>query len=129
MTTIVETAAAAVVAVLLFDLFGALAARKFGFAYGALAIPSLVVFLVLGLCVQSAVLDARVTAAIAGIAALGEATLGNLLVQRIGPRRAVATRAQLVVGSLVGVIAETAIAFVGATWLFAGAVWWVVHQH
>lgn len=122
------TAAAAIVAVLLFDVLGALAARKCGFPYGALALPSLVVFLVLGLVVQATVLDARLTAAIAALAAIAEATAGHLLVQRIGPERPAMTRPQLVLGSFVGIVAETAIAFVGATWLFAGVLWYVTHR-
>lgn len=127
--TIAETAAAAVGVVLLFDVLGALAARKFRFAYGALAVPSLILFLLLGLVVQATLLDARLVAAVAALAAVVEASAGHALVQRIGPPRPPMRAAQLLVGSLVGIVSETAIAFVGATWLFAGVVWYVTHRH
>jgi hypothetical protein len=104
--------------VLAFDVLGALTAKRCGFPYANLAIPAWILYLLLGLGVQTALLDPRATAIVAAVAALVEATAGNAIVARIGPPRPAMTARQLVAGSAVAVVSEVAIAFVGATWLF-----------
>jgi hypothetical protein len=123
-----ETLGAAVAFVLLFDVLGARLARRFGFPYAMMAIPSWIVFLLMGLFVQGELFDIRATVIVAAVAALAEATLGNRIVAWIGPPRPAMTTTQLLVGSALGVVSQVAIAFVGATWLFYGVLVYAGHH-
>jgi hypothetical protein len=127
--TFAESVAAAVLVVLAFDVLGARASKRFGFAYATLAIPAWVLFLLIGLGVQTVLLDTRATAIVAAIAAVVEVTAGSALVSRIGPPRPAMTAKQLIAGSAVAVLSEVAIAFVGATWLFYAIVLYVSRHH
>ena len=85
---------AAVAAVLLFETLGALAAKRWGFRYGNLTAPMWVLYLLLGLFVQVALLDVRLTVTVAAVAAVVEATAGWAIAARIGPGRLEASRAR-----------------------------------
>jgi hypothetical protein len=127
-STFCEALGGAVAFVLLFDVVGARLARRFGFSFAFLAIPSWIVFLLMGLFVQGELFDVRATVIIAAVAALVEATLGNRIVAWIGPPRPPMTTTQFLTGSTLGVVSEVAIAFVGATWLFYGVLVYAGHH-
>ena len=114
------TAAVAVVAALLFETLGALAAKRFGFRYGNLTVPMWACYLLLGLFAQVALLDVRRTVAVAALAAVVEATAGWAIAVRIGPGRLDASPARIAVGLALAVVTDTAAALCGATWLLYG---------
>jgi hypothetical protein len=115
--------ALAIAAVLLFETLGALAAKRFGFRYGNLAGPMWLLYLLLGLFVQVALLDVRLTVTVAAVAAVIEATAGWAIAVRIGPGRFEASRARIATGLALAVVTDTAAALCGATWLLYGVAW------
>jgi Na+/H+ antiporter NhaA len=115
--------AVAVVAVLLFETLGALAAKRWGFRYGNLTAPMWVLYLLLGLFVQVALLDVRLTVTVAAVAAVVEATAGWAIAARIGPGRLEASGARIAAGLALTVATDTAAALCGATWLLYGIAW------
>ncbi len=119
----VASLVAGVVAVLLFETLGALAAKHFGFRYGNLTVPMWLLYLLLGLFVQVALLDVRRTVTVAAVAAVVEATAGWAIAVRIGPGRLDASRARVATGLALAVVTDTAIALCGATWLLYGVAW------
>ncbi len=119
----VASLAAGVAAVLLFETLGALAAKRFGFRYGNLTVPMWLLYLLLGLFVQIALLDVRRTVAVAAVAAVVEATAGWAIAVRIGPGRFDASRARVATGLALAVVTDTAAALCGATWLLYGIAW------
>jgi hypothetical protein len=119
----VASLAAGIAAVLLFETLGSLAAKRFGFRYGNLAVPMWLLYLLLGLFVQVALLDVRRTVTVAAIAAVVEATVGWAIAVRIGPGRFDASRARVATGLALAVVTDTAAALCGATWLLYGVAW------
>jgi hypothetical protein len=115
--------AVAVAAVLLFETLGALAAKRFGFSYGNLTVPMWVLYLLLGLFVQVALLDVRRSVTVAAIAAVVEATVGWRIAVLIGPGRLDASPARVATGLALAVLTDTAAALCGATWLLYGIAW------
>ena len=119
----------AVAFVLLFTGAGAVLSRRFGFPYARLAVPTWIAYLLLGLAVQSALLDVRAATIVVAVAALADAVFGYAMVRRIDPPRGAATSSQLVTGIALAIVSEVAIGFIGASWLFFAIVWLATRYH
>ena len=119
---VARVAAIAVACVLAWTAVGAYASRRLSFPYARLALPTLVVYLLLGLFVEVYVGDVYRAEQIAILAAVLDVTLGYWLVARIGPPRADASKLQLLMGVVLALVSQAAIAFIGATWLLYGVI-------
>ena len=114
---IIVAALVASAVALLNDAAGAWLAKAGEFPLSRLALPTLLVFVLIGFFLRVALLDARVATAVAALAAVVSATAGFMLVRRIGPPRTQASASRLFAGLVLSVVVETGAALCGATWL------------
>jgi len=102
MTSLLRILVAGSIAVLVLDIFGSLASKAFGFAYGSLAWGSLIIYAAAGFfAARSGGL--RTAAQGGGVVALVDATLGWAISWALGPGRPAAGYTG--VGPILGTIA------------------------
>ena len=127
--SLAPVAAVAIACVLAWMALGAYASRRLAFPYARLALPTLLVYLLLGFFVQVYVDDVYRAMQIAIVASVLDVSLGYLIVGRIAPPRANASKLQLLIGAVLALVSQAAIALVGATWLLYGVIFLLRMRH